>query len=93
VLFQLGTLDQGWFPDGHYAAPTDEALGFDLRMTKAMGFNSVRKHMKVLCSIAAAAYEGIVQHMKVLCSSSGVLSSSSSSSSSSSGVLPSCHAQ
>jgi hypothetical protein len=47
VLFQLGTLDQGWFPDGLYAAPTDKALEFDLRMTKAMGFNNVRKHMKV----------------------------------------------
>jgi len=46
-LFQLGTLDQGFWPDGLYTAPTDEALRFDLEATKAMGFNMVRKHVKV----------------------------------------------
>jgi hypothetical protein len=40
-------LDQGWWPDGLYTAPTDEALRFDIEKTKAMGFNTIRKHVKV----------------------------------------------
>jgi concanavalin A-like lectin/glucanase superfamily protein/glycosyl hydrolase family 2 len=47
ILFQLGTLDQGFWPDGIHTAPTDEALAFDLEQHKAMGFNAVRKHIKV----------------------------------------------
>jgi hypothetical protein len=47
VLFQFGPLDQGWWPDGLYTAPTDEALRFDIEMTKKMGFNMARKHVKV----------------------------------------------
>ncbi len=46
-VYQLGTLDQGYWPDGIYTAPTDEALRFDLERQKAMGFNMVRKHIKV----------------------------------------------
>lgn len=46
-LFQFGTLDQGWWPDGLYTAPTDEALLFDIQKTKDMGFNMIRKHIKV----------------------------------------------
>ena len=46
-LFQFGPLDQGWWPDGLYTAPTDEALRHDLEMTKALGFNMLRKHVKV----------------------------------------------
>lgn len=46
-LFQLGPLDQGFWPDGGYRAPTDEALKYDLETTKALGFNMVRKHIKV----------------------------------------------
>ncbi len=46
-LFQYGPLDQGWWPDGLYTAPTDEALKFDVEKTKAMGFNMIRKHIKV----------------------------------------------
>ncbi|MFN8575077.1 MAG: galactose-1-epimerase [Gemmatimonadaceae bacterium] len=46
-LFQFGPLDQGWWPDGLYTAPTDEALRFDIEMTKRMGFNMARKHVKV----------------------------------------------
>ena len=46
-LFQLGTLDQGYWPDGIYTAPTDEALCFDIEKTKSWGFNTIRKHMKV----------------------------------------------
>jgi beta-galactosidase/beta-glucuronidase len=46
-VFQYGPLDQGWWPDGLYTAPTDEALLFDIVKTKAMGFNAIRKHVKV----------------------------------------------
>lgn len=46
-VFMMATLDQGFWPDGLYTAPTDEALAFDLRMHKKMGFNAVRKHIKV----------------------------------------------
>ncbi len=45
--FMLGTLDQGYWPDGGYTAPTPEALAYDLQIEKALGFNAVRKHMKV----------------------------------------------
>ncbi|CAN5220433.1 glycoside hydrolase family 2 TIM barrel-domain containing protein [soil metagenome] len=46
-LFQFGTLDQGWWPDGLYTAPTDEALLYDIEITKKLGFNMIRKHVKV----------------------------------------------
>lgn len=46
-LFQFGPLDQGWWPDGLYTAPTDEALKFDIQKTKDFGFNMIRKHVKV----------------------------------------------
>ncbi|MBV1855621.1 AbfB domain-containing protein [Catellatospora tritici] len=46
-VYQLGTLDQGYWPDGIYTAPTDAALRFDLEQQKALGFNMVRKHIKV----------------------------------------------
>ncbi len=46
-LFQLGPLDQGFWPDGLYTAPTDAALAYDIQMEKAFGFNMVRKHLKV----------------------------------------------
>ena len=46
-LFQYGPLDQGWWPDGLYTAPSDEALAFDIQKTKEMGFNLIRKHVKV----------------------------------------------
>lgn len=46
-LFQFGPLDQGWWPDGLYTAPSDEALKYDLEITKDFGFNMVRKHVKV----------------------------------------------
>ncbi len=47
VLFQFGPLDQGWWPDGLYTAPSDEALKFDIEAMKKLGFNMVRKHVKV----------------------------------------------
>lgn len=46
-LFEFGPLDQGWWPDGLYTAPTDDALKFDIEKTKEMGFNMIRKHIKV----------------------------------------------
>jgi beta-galactosidase/beta-glucuronidase len=46
-VFQYGPLDQGWWPDGLYTAPTEEALVYDIDKTKAMGFNMIRKHIKV----------------------------------------------
>ncbi|MFX0174940.1 MAG: glycoside hydrolase family 2 protein [Candidatus Hodarchaeota archaeon] len=46
-LFQYGTLDQGYWPDGLYTAPTDEALSYDIEITKELGFNMIRKHVKV----------------------------------------------
>jgi beta-galactosidase/beta-glucuronidase len=46
-LFQYGPLDQGWWPDGLYTAPSDAALKFDIEKTRDMGFNMIRKHVKV----------------------------------------------
>lgn len=45
--YNLGLLDQGFWPDGLYTAPTDEALKFDIQAEKAMGFNTIRKHIKL----------------------------------------------
>ncbi|WP_236636907.1 glycoside hydrolase family 2 protein [Sinomicrobium soli] len=45
--FHFGPLDQGWWPDGLYTAPTDEALKYDIVRTKEMGYNMIRKHVKV----------------------------------------------
>ncbi len=46
-VFQTGMLDQGYWPDGLYTPASEEALWYDLEMTKAMGFNMLRKHVKV----------------------------------------------
>ncbi len=46
-IFMYGPLDQGWWPDGLYTAPTDEALRYDIQKTKDFGFNMIRKHIKV----------------------------------------------
>jgi hypothetical protein len=46
-IFQVGPLDQGFWPDGLYTAPTDVALKFDIEITKKLGFNATRKHVKV----------------------------------------------
>ncbi|NDV58152.1 glycoside hydrolase family 2 protein [Bacteroides sp. 519] len=45
--FHFGPLDQGWWPDGLYTAPTDEALKYDIIKTKDFGYNMIRKHVKV----------------------------------------------
>jgi hypothetical protein len=47
ILFNMANLDQGFWPDGLNTAPTDAALRFDLQQDKRMGFNTVRKHIKV----------------------------------------------
>src|SRR5690606_16727378 len=46
-VFHYGPVDQGWWPDGLHTPPTDEALKFDVVKTKEMGFNMIRKHIKV----------------------------------------------
>ena len=46
-IFHFGPLDQGWWPDGLFTAPTDEALLFDILKTKELGYNMIRKHVKV----------------------------------------------
>ena len=47
VQFQNGVLDQGYWPDGLYTAPSDEAMIFDITEMKKSGFNMVRKHIKI----------------------------------------------
>ncbi|MBC8066286.1 MAG: hypothetical protein H7Y17_15760, partial [Chlorobia bacterium] len=46
-IFMFGPLDQGWWPDGLYTPPSDDALRYDIEATKRMGFNTIRKHVKV----------------------------------------------
>ncbi|WVR05911.1 hypothetical protein IAU60_002937 [Kwoniella sp. DSM 27419] len=46
-IFAFGTLDQGYWPDGLYTPPSYEAMTFDLKYLKNLGFNMVRKHIKV----------------------------------------------
>jgi hypothetical protein len=46
-LFQIGPLDQGWWPDGLYTPPTEEAMIYDLKVLKDLGMNMLRKHIKV----------------------------------------------
>ena len=46
-LFHYGTLDQGWWPDGLLTPPSDKAMRYDIEITKAMGFNMIRKHVKI----------------------------------------------
>ncbi|MEA4935471.1 MAG: glycoside hydrolase family 2 TIM barrel-domain containing protein [Paludibacter sp.] len=47
AIFQWGTLDQGWWPDGLLTPPSAEAMLWDMQQLKAMGFNTLRKHIKV----------------------------------------------
>jgi beta-galactosidase/beta-glucuronidase len=44
-VFQFGTLDQGYWPDGLYTPPNREAMEYDLKMLKDLGFNMLRKHV------------------------------------------------
>jgi len=45
--FMVGPLDQGFWPDGLYTPPTDDAMKYDIEVTKRLGFNMIRKHVKV----------------------------------------------
>lgn len=47
AYFNIGVLDQGFWPDGLYTAPSDSALRFDIEVIKSLGFNTIRKHIKV----------------------------------------------
>ena len=47
IIFQYGTLDQGWWPDGLLTPPSEEAMLWDMVELKKMGFNTIRKHIKV----------------------------------------------
>lgn len=47
IVFQYGTLDQGWWPDGLLTPPCEEAMLWDMQQLKNMGFNTIRKHIKV----------------------------------------------
>ena len=46
-MFQVGPLDQGWWPDGLLTTPSDEAMAYDLKVLKDLGMNMLRKHIKV----------------------------------------------
>ncbi len=50
VVFQYGPLDQGWWPDGLYTPASDEAMKYDIEMTKRFGMNMARKHVKYECA-------------------------------------------
>lgn len=45
--YQNGVLDQGYYPDGLYTAPSDDAMAHDILQMKHLGFNMLRKHMKI----------------------------------------------
>ena len=46
-LFNMGTLDQGYWPDGLYTPPSEEAMIYDINKLKQLGFNTIRKHIKI----------------------------------------------
>ena len=48
-IFLNGVLDQGYWPDGLYTAPSDDALIYDVQKMKQLGFNMLRKHAKIEC--------------------------------------------
>ncbi|MDR0337306.1 MAG: hypothetical protein LBI18_09470 [Planctomycetaceae bacterium] len=47
TLFQMGVIDQGYWPDGLYTSPSDDAIRMDIRVAKSLGFNVIRKHLKI----------------------------------------------
>jgi hypothetical protein len=55
-IFMFATLDQGYWPDGLYTPPTHEAMVYDLKMLKGLGFNTVRKHVSILSKIGKACH-------------------------------------
>ena len=48
--FQNGVLDQGYWPESLYTPPSDEAMVYDIKTAKRLGFNMIRKHLKVECA-------------------------------------------
>ena len=48
--FQNGVLDQGYWPESFYTPPSDEAMVYDIKTAKRLGFNMIRKHLKVECA-------------------------------------------
>ena len=61
-VFQNGTLDQGWWPDGLLTPPSEEAIAFELDFLKQAGFNMLRKHIK----IEPAQYYYLADRMGIL---------------------------
>lgn len=55
-IFMFGTLDQGYWPDGLYTPPNHEAMVYDLKMLKDLGFNTVRKHVSDHVNISVMWY-------------------------------------
>ena len=51
-VFQFGTLDQGYWPDGIYLPPTLDAMVYDLHLLKSLGMNMVRKHVSLFLALA-----------------------------------------
>lgn len=56
-VFQFATLDQGFWPDGIYLAPTYDAMIFDLQVLKDLGFNTVRKHVSISSVLISVCME------------------------------------
>ena len=54
-VFFFGTLDQGFWPDGIYTPPTLEAMKYDLKVLKQLGYNGLRKHVS-----QAPTYDGLI---------------------------------
>src|SRR5262249_32309300 len=50
-IFQFGTLDQGFWPDGIYTPPNREAMVYDLQILKKVGMNGFRKHVSLSCDL------------------------------------------
>lgn len=59
-VFQFGTLDQGYWPDGLYTPPNREAMEYDLKMLKDLGFNMVRKHVRYEYSLTCVTTPSLI---------------------------------
>lgn len=63
-VFLMGTLDQGYWPDGLYLPPNREAMIYDLKVLKDLGFNMVRKHVSdsLLCGVTSSM---LIRHCRL----------------------------